>query len=202
MEFAVIDLETTGFSPNRRDRVVEVGVVILDDALNAIDEWETLVNPERDPGPTRVHGISASHVAAAPTFSQIAGDLAAVLEGRCLVAHNKRFDFGFLEAEYARLGARIAFDGMCTMAGAKRAGLPMQLTQCCLALGIAHVGSHSALGDARATAAILRCLDPAGELDRDTPHFDLPADFELPRGGRLLPRSGTTRTGGDQLRLL
>ena len=60
----VIDCETTGLY--RTDRIVEVAVVVLDsNSLEIIDEFDTLVNPERDVGPVDVHGVTASMVEAA-----------------------------------------------------------------------------------------------------------------------------------------
>lgn len=73
--YAVVDVETTGFSPAWQDRVVEVAVVhVTSDGL--VDgESCTLVNPGRDMGPQKVHGIAAADVLAAPTFARPEGDL-------------------------------------------------------------------------------------------------------------------------------
>jgi len=70
--FAVVDVETTGFSPRLHDRVIEVAVVRLSPGGLPADEYTTLVNPRRDVGPTHVHGITATEVKDAPTFEQIA----------------------------------------------------------------------------------------------------------------------------------
>lgn len=70
---AVIDLETTGLSPWRHDRVVEVGVVVVTSEGEILCEYETLVNPSRDMGPTATHGTTATDVMHAPRFPQIAG---------------------------------------------------------------------------------------------------------------------------------
>jgi len=56
--FAVVDVETTGLFP-ARDRVVEVAVVHLDPDARVTGEFSTLIDPRRDVGPTRIHGISA-----------------------------------------------------------------------------------------------------------------------------------------------
>src|SRR5690606_42030782 len=93
--FAVVDLETTGFSPRLGDRVAEVAVVLVDDAGRVEDEWCTLVNPERDLGPQHVHGIAAADVALAPTFDLVAPALLHLLAGRVLVAHNAAVDTRF-----------------------------------------------------------------------------------------------------------
>ncbi|MGW6004368.1 exonuclease domain-containing protein [Oerskovia enterophila] len=158
--FAVIDLETTGFSPRQHDRIAEVAVVLTDTAGRVQDEWCTLVNPERDLGPQHVHGISAADVSLAPTFAVVAPHLARLLEGRVIVAHNASFDTRFLRAEFGRVGLPVGIDPLaclCTMrlAGTFLPSAPRGLAICCELAGVVHDGAHSALGDARATAGLL-----------------------------------------------
>ncbi|MEW4486886.1 3'-5' exonuclease [Thalassoglobus sp. JC818] len=57
-EYAVIDVEPTGLRAT--DRVIEIGIVVLDQDLEVIDEYETLIDPMRDVGETSIHGISPS----------------------------------------------------------------------------------------------------------------------------------------------
>jgi DNA polymerase III epsilon subunit-like protein len=157
--FAVLDLETTGLSP-RTDRIVEVAVVRLDARSAVVSEFCTLVNPERDIGPTRIHGLRASDVATAPRFADIAGVLLSQLAGHLPVGHNVQFDLRFLDAELARLGARLpqGLTGLCTMRLARsylngHAG--RTLGACCQAAGVPLSQAHQALGDARAVAGLL-----------------------------------------------
>ena len=105
MRMAFVDLETTGATATA-DRITEIGVVELDD--DGAREWSSLVNPEaRIPEfIERLTGISNGMVASAPTFAELAGDLAARLDGQLFVAHNARFDYSFLKAEFARVGSR------------------------------------------------------------------------------------------------
>ena len=158
--FAVVDLETTGVYAGGSDRVVEIGVVLLDRNGAPQDQWSTLVNPGRDVGPTDRHLISAREVLDAPTFTQVAGDLAARLAGRVFVAHSAFFDQRFLLAEYDRLGVQIPLTQdscVCTMAAA-RSFLPhaeRDLSACCRAAGVTQVAHHEALADALAAAGLL-----------------------------------------------
>ncbi|MCS7483172.1 exonuclease domain-containing protein, partial [Umezawaea endophytica] len=69
MGYAVVDVETTGIHPGRHHRVVEVAVVRLDTEGRVLDEWCTLVNPERDLGPQHVHGITAAEARLAPAWA-------------------------------------------------------------------------------------------------------------------------------------
>ena len=157
--YAVIDVETTGFSPAHH-RIVEVGVVLVDDVGNLAYEWETLVNPQRDVAATEIHGLSAADVYAAPTFDQIAGELSSLLQGRVPVAHNLAFDAPFLAAEFERVGYAVPLSttsGLCTMRLAS-CYLPASrrtLEACCDSIGCPVECAHAALDDARATARLL-----------------------------------------------
>lgn len=161
--FAVVDVETTGISYNAHHRIIEIGVVQLDSSLQPERRWETLVNPNRDLGPTRIHGIRARDLHDAPEFCDIAHELADLLDGRILVAHNAMFDSGFVSAEYHRLGVHmgdLTASSVCTMQLAPRV-LPRVgrgLEACCAAAGIVNERAHAALSDADATAQLFRFL--------------------------------------------
>jgi DNA polymerase-3 subunit epsilon len=162
-QFAVVDVETTGLFPGAYDRIVEIAVVRVEPDGAILDEYATLVNPDRDVGPTDIHGISASDVKNAPRFREIVGDVIARMAGAVFVAHNVHFDMRFLRAEMARLGHELpTFPFLCTMQLARRAdpGIPSRrLDELCRHFGIRLEGAHCAYMDARAEAALLaRCL--------------------------------------------
>jgi DNA polymerase-3 subunit epsilon len=199
-ELAVVDLETTGFSPTK-DRIVEIGVFRTTADGRTLSEWSTLVNPDRDMGATRVHGIRASDVRDAPTFREIAGDLAAQLAGAFMVAHNARFDASFVAAEFRRLPSRPpALKPLCTLSLAKLLCSDLErrsLEHCCEHFGIRRSGAHRASDDAKATAAVLHaCLTIARQ--RGTNPFEefdcepLPALDRWPK----LETSGRVRLRG------
>ena len=152
-KFVVVDVETTGFG--RNDRIVEIAVVTLDPvSLETADEYDTLINPERDVGPTHVHGISASMVEAAPIFREVAVEVGRQLNGNVLIAHNLPFDARMLGNEFRRLA--VPFDtgtGMCTLSVTRQ-----KLSLACQDRGIARTQDHRALSDARATAELAREL--------------------------------------------
>lgn len=154
---AVIDVETTGLNPYRHDRVVEVAAVVIEPDGTLVREFCSLVNPERDIGPTSIHGLSANDVSSAPRFFEIAGALLDVAdECVALAGHNVRFDHSFLVAEFDRLGHQFP-DGptLCTLELAGGGSL----SACCSCFGIPFKGqAHSALDDARATAHLLAKL--------------------------------------------
>lgn len=157
--YSVIDFETTGFSPQKHDRVVEVGVVHVSPQGVIEDHWASLVNPQRDMGATSIHGITAGDVLEAPTFEQLAPYLLNAMNGRTLVAHNARFDLAFLEHEFDRAGMTLSpgTPSLCTMEWSSRflRGTSRKLVDCCKAAGVAKAAVHSAESDALATAALL-----------------------------------------------
>lgn len=164
MRYAVVDVETTGFSP-REDRVVEMACVILE-RRRIVHTWTTLVNPERPipPYATHVHGITDADVIAAPSFEIAQRQLWRRCVGATVVAHNAAFDLAFLPA-IAHLRS------MCTLRLARYCfpDAPNHKNQTLREYlkiddDLRHVAhaltAHRALSDALVTAAILlRCLD-------------------------------------------
>ncbi|TFD11727.1 3'-5' exonuclease [Cryobacterium sp. TMT1-21] len=101
--YAVIDFETTGLFAKSSHRVIGVAIVHVDETGRITGRWDTLINLGRDLGRQDIHRIRAADVMQAPTFEQIAPQLVKLISGRVLVAHNARFDTGFLLAELERL---------------------------------------------------------------------------------------------------
>jgi DNA polymerase III epsilon subunit family exonuclease len=160
--FAVVDVETTGLDPGT-DRIVEVAVVRCDATGRVVSEWSSLVQPDRDPGPTGVHGITADDLSTAPRFADLAAELGSLLDGTVVTAHNLAFDARFLHEEWRRSGtARPVLPGLCTLT-LDRALHPgradgYSLAACAAARGIAQPEAHRALADARVTAELLSAL--------------------------------------------
>lgn len=168
---AIVDLETTGMSA-RADRVTEIAVLEVDDG-RLVDEWTTLIDPEM-PIPPEIRGltgISDAMVRDAPAFASVADELAARLEGRVLVAHNVRFDYGFLKAEFERTGRSFSAKTLCT-ARLSRALYPDRsghgLDAIIARHGLGDERRHRASGDARILLRFLELLHrelPADEID-------------------------------------
>lgn len=110
-----LDLETTGGSP-LRDRVTEVALVVMERGA-VVEEWQSLVNPgiPIPPDISAMTGITNAMVADAPSFAAIADRLAARLGEAILIAHNARFDHGFLKAEFGRLDMPLFMPTLCTV---------------------------------------------------------------------------------------
>jgi DNA polymerase-3 subunit epsilon len=163
VEFAVVDVETTGSGLNRGDRVMEVGIVHVrgSEATTALD---MLVNPQRAISPfvERLTGITWDTLHERPTFADVAPMIAEALEGRVFVAHNVRFDWRFLSMEMQRVtGKPLSGAKLCTVKMARRLvpHLPRRnLDTLAWHYDVSIIGRHRAGGDARATARILQQL--------------------------------------------
>jgi DNA polymerase-3 subunit epsilon len=117
---AIVDLETTGGRP-AWDRVTEIAVVEIDGGEVA-SEWSTLVNPGTSIPPwiQSLTGITDGMVAGAPVFEDLARDLYERLQGRVFVAHNARFDYGFLRHAFERAGLDFQARTLCTVKVSRR----------------------------------------------------------------------------------
>lgn len=111
---AFVDLETTGGNP-LVDRITEVGVVLVDEV--GVRQWSQLVFPQtRIPVfIERLTGITNEMVFKAPSFEDIAQELNTLLKGYLFIAHNARFDYGFLKNEFKRLDIVFRPDILCSV---------------------------------------------------------------------------------------
>lgn len=110
-----LDLETTGTNPVA-DRITEIGLVEVD-ATGRATHWASLVNPGVPiPGFIQgLTGISNAMVKDAPTFAELAPALHDRLQGALFIAHNARFDYGFLRNAFSEAGLPYKADVLCTV---------------------------------------------------------------------------------------
>ncbi len=156
---AIVDLETTGAHP-LHDRVTEIAVVEVC-AGEVASEWSTLVNPETTipPAIQALTGITNDMVADAPTFGELAAGLHERLAGRVLVAHNARFDYGFLRQEFERSGLKFQARTLCTVKLSRRLypeHARHNLDSVIARHGLDCRARHRALGDAQAVWQFLQ----------------------------------------------
>ncbi|MFJ9541737.1 DEDDh family exonuclease [Streptomyces sp. NPDC101225] len=156
--YAVVDVETTGLA--RDDRIISAAVYRLDARGEVEDHWYTTVNPERDPGPVWIHGLTSEMLEGAPLFQDIAEEFAARLRDRVLVAHNAVFDWQMIAREYARVRREAPVrQRLCTIALSKELGLPLpnhKLESLAAHFGVVQQRAHHALDDARVLAEAFR----------------------------------------------
>lgn len=162
MREVIFDTETTGFDPASGDRMVEIGCIELINRVPTGRTFHAYYHPERDmpAGAFAVHGLSADFLAKHPVFAKGALDLLAFLEDSPLVAHNARFDFGFLNHELRLCGhPEVTMDRMIdTVAIARQMhpGAKHSLDALCTRYGIdrSHRIKHGALLDAELLAQL------------------------------------------------
>lgn len=118
--YVVLDLETTGGNATL-DRITEIAAVRIDNGVETA-RWSTLVNPgvRIPPFIQNLTGITDAMVEDAPTFAQVAKPLLELLDGAVFVAHNVRFDHGFVLNELARLEKPLKVKTLCTVRLSRR----------------------------------------------------------------------------------
>jgi DNA polymerase-3 subunit epsilon len=159
-----VDVETTGSSP-ARERVTEVGIVTVetDGDAQRVTEWSSLVNPGV-PIPAEIQwltGITNEMVRDAPRFADLAETLYDRLADAVFVAHNARFDYGFLKAEFARAGFDWRAATLCTVRLSRHLypdRSPHSLDAIVQRFGLDGEQRHRALGDARVLWRLIECL--------------------------------------------
>ncbi|ARM82988.1 exonuclease domain-containing protein [Marinobacter salarius] len=196
--FAFLDIETTGGNSSH-DRITEIGIRFWR-AGEVVGEWQTLINPETRISPfiESLTGISDAMVADAPVFEDIAGVLEEQLKDTIFVAHNARFDYGFIKAEFRRLGLLFSAKVLCTVKlsrtlypGFRRHNMDALIER----HHLEQVQRHRALGDVSAMMAFFEhALAEKGNdameaairnlLQRPSIPSNLPTDVlqDLPRG--------------------
>lgn len=163
LEYAVVDVETTGGAPSRGHRITEFAAVRIRGTGELVAEYSTLVNPHRSIPAfiTALTGIDPGMVADAPCFEDIADRVKRILAGAVFVAHNAAFDHRFVALELAGAGQALYGRTLCTVRLARKT-VPEVTHRSLDALsyffGLENEARHRALGDARVTAAILRRL--------------------------------------------
>jgi DNA polymerase III subunit epsilon len=195
---AFVDIETTGTTATG-DRITEIGILrVIDGRLE--EEWSTLIKPECSIPPEIqfLTGITNAMVADAPTFAEVRHEILDRLSDHLFVAHNARFDYGFIKNEFRRAGTAFSADVLCTVRLSRKLypehrhhGLDAIVDR----HGLRGADRHRALGDARMVWEFVQALyreKPAAEIEAavrqllKTPSLppQLPADAlkHLPEG--------------------
>ncbi|MDY6800880.1 MAG: exonuclease domain-containing protein [Bacteroidota bacterium] len=159
--YAIIDIETTGLSP-QRNKITEIAIFIHD-GDKIVNEFSTLINPECfiSANITRLTGITNEMVADAPKFWEVAKDIVLLTEGKTFVAHNASFDYNFIRHEFKSLGYDFKREKLCTVQLSRKI-IPKRksysLGKLCYELNIPVNGRHRAAGDALATVKLFEYL--------------------------------------------
>ncbi|MET9262655.1 exonuclease domain-containing protein [Amycolatopsis sp. NPDC004079] len=195
LTFAALDLETTGLDPLRQ-RICEIGVVRFRADGTVLDEYSTLVHPRRGitHDAAECNNLTLAELDGAPVFGEVYPDLLRMLQGTVVVAHNLVFEDKFLAAEIGRLGAAPPqLTGVCSMVAcrAQLDGPSYKLQSLYRTVAGRWIdGAHTALGDARALAALVPWLagNCPGGLRYRGPD-PVPAPPRSDRPARIFPRA-------------
>ena len=158
----LFDTETTGLDPLTGDRLIEFAAIELINDLSTERFLHRLVHPERDipPEASRVHGMTLTDLEGKPRFAEVAEDILAFIGDDPLVAHNAPFDFGFLDAEFARIGKpkldRARMIDTLVLAKQRFPGMPNSLDALCrrFEIDLSARTTHNALLDCKLLAEV------------------------------------------------
>lgn len=158
MQFAIVDIETTGGFPEQHG-MTEIAIV-LHNGTEVEGRYETLINPHQPIPPyiANMTGISDKMVAAAPSFEEVAPHIFNLLKDRIFVAHNVNFDYSFVKYHLQQAGHQLNVSKLCTIRLARKVFPGFRkygLGHLCRELNITITNRHRAGGDAIATAQIL-----------------------------------------------
>lgn len=184
--YSVVDLETTGTSVKSGDRIIQVGLVMIQDG-KIINQFETQINPliKIPRSVQQLTGITDKDVSKAPLLEDIAPTLESLLSGTIFVAHNVNFDFPFINHELTRVGRdplRIsAIDTVTLSQILMPTAKSYRLRDLTSYLHIEHDHPHSAVSDAEATGVLLRdLLDKLRALPTVTLQTLVKMEMQLP----------------------
>lgn len=160
-DWVLVDIETTGGKPGR-DEIIEIAVQRFYDG-ELVQSWQQLIKPSRTIPPwiSRLTGITNSMVANAPSFADTAEDLVALLADKVFVAHNARFDYGFIKHHFKVLGIDWRATTLCSVKLSRhlfshesRHSLDHLVSR----YALPRVDRHRAMGDVELVAAFLAQL--------------------------------------------
>jgi DNA polymerase III subunit epsilon len=158
----LFDTETTGLEPHLGHRVIEIAALELLNDLPTGQHFHALIHPDRDipEDATRIHGITLAKLADKPRFAEIVDSMLDFFGDGQLIAHNAPFDFGFLNAEFGRVGrpllpASRMIDTL-VLAKSRFPGMPNSLDALCrrFAIDLSARTTHNALLDCRLLAEV------------------------------------------------
>jgi DNA polymerase-3 subunit epsilon len=158
LDFSVVDVETTGMSPEF-NKIIDIGIVKVKNR-KIVGTWETLIDPQQelDPWITYYTSIRSNHLTGKPLFDEVSDKINELLSGNIFVAHNVGFDFSFLDKEMKLINKILDNPRLCTVKLSKRFVPELDNYNLDAVSGYFNIDitqRHRALPDAYATAKIL-----------------------------------------------
>tara|TARA_R110002124_G_scaffold157576_4_gene324658 strand:- start:611 stop:1141 length:531 start_codon:yes stop_codon:yes gene_type:complete len=158
--YAIVDIETTG--GGAKAKITEIAV-IRHDGNKIIDTYHTLINPEMyiPPFITNLTGIDNELVKDSPTFEEVQDPIRKITTDAWFVAHNAKFDYGFVKREFLQIEEYFQRDTLCTVQLSRKifpGFKSYSLGNLCESLAIKLDNRHRAHGDAAATVKLFELL--------------------------------------------
>jgi DNA polymerase-3 subunit epsilon len=158
----VFDTETTGFDSQGADRITEIGCIELIDWLPTGEQFHAYVDPERDVPEkvVQITGLTTGFLRGKPKFHERADAFLDFVGDSPLVAHNAKFDMGFINAELRRMGRDEIpdhrFIDTLAMANAAFPGSPASLDALCkrFDISLSARDKHGAIIDSELLARV------------------------------------------------
>ncbi len=159
--YAIVDIETTG-GHAQSNGITEIAIIIHD-GTQIVKTYQSLVNPQISIPNfiASLTGINDEMVKDAPTFSEIAADVYALLCNRIFVAHNVNFDYSFIKSHLSKVGYALQTKKLCTVRLSRKiipGKTSYSLGKLCQQMGIPISGRHRAMGDCEATSQLFSML--------------------------------------------
>ncbi|MFS0656557.1 ATP-dependent DNA helicase DinG [Bacillus sp. 179-C3.3 HS] len=171
--FVVVDIETTGNSPKKGDKIIQIAAVVIENG-QIVERYSTYVNPGKTiPGfIVQLTGIEQHMVDEAVCFEDIAQEVYELIQGAYFVAHNVHFDLNFLNDELKACGKNELDVRTIDTVEISRILYPKlegyKLTELSEELMLPHDHPHRADSDAEVTAMLLLTL--FNKLKNTPPH--------------------------------
>lgn len=162
-KYVVVDLETTGNSPKKGDKIIQFAAVVVENG-EIVEQFSSLVNPGREI-PLFIEdltGLTNGMVNGAPEFAEIAPKVLTMLDEAYFVAHNVLFDLSFLQEELINAGYEGFLGPVIDTVEMARFLFPTadsyKLNELAIREGLNHERPHQADSDAYVTAELLMIL--------------------------------------------
>jgi len=116
VRFIVLDVETTGLSPRNGDRIIEIGALAIERRIIK-EEFHTLINIDRTISrqAKEIHGITQAMLAGKPKPEEVMPEFAEFIRDSVLIAHNAKFDMGFIRHEFRKKRLSFNHPYICTL---------------------------------------------------------------------------------------
>ena len=158
----VLDTETTGLDYEAGHRLVEIGILELENHIPTGNYFHYYLNPERDSDirAEQIHGLTKEFLSDKPKFSDIVDEFLEFISNSKIIIHNASFDVGFINAELKRCNLNELDESSIIdtlfLAKKKFLGQSVSLDSLCkkYSIDLSDRHFHGALKDAKLLASV------------------------------------------------